>query len=246
MSTEQPQPTSALGSSLSALPATTAVSGVAKRLLESFTDGTVAPGERLPSERELAAALGIGRSAVREALAALEILGIVSVRPGSGTYLRGSASELLSETLDWGLMLSSERTAELIDLRAELECTVARRAAEQADDALVAALTERLEAMEAALDQPRRAIDADLGFHRLLDDAAGNPVLADLLRSVRSLLRVWTDRGMDAAADARHALDEHRAVLEAVTARDAAAAERAMRQHMSTASTRLLSAARRA
>lgn len=245
MSNEQPQLASALGSTLGALPTTTAVSGVAKRLLESFTDGTVTPGERLPSERELASALGIGRSAVREALAALEILGIVSVRPGSGTYLRGSASELLSETLDWGLMLSAERTAELIDLRAELECTVARRAAETADELLVSALAEKLDAMQSALEQPKRAIDADLGFHRLLDDAAGNPVLADLLRSVRALLRVWTERGMDDPADARAALDEHRAVLEAVTARDGVAAERAMRRHMSTASARLLSAARR-
>nr|WP_235472331.1 GntR family transcriptional regulator [Frigoribacterium sp. Leaf44] len=58
-----------------------------------------APGSRLPPERQLAERLGVGRSAVREALAALEILGIVTVRPGSGTYLRDQTSELLPTTL---------------------------------------------------------------------------------------------------------------------------------------------------
>lgn len=73
------------------------VSEVAERLLTYFTSGDIAPGTRLPAERQLAAPLGVGRSAVREALAALEILGIVVVRPGSGTYLRDGISELLPE-----------------------------------------------------------------------------------------------------------------------------------------------------
>ena len=66
--------------------------------MDLFTSGSIQPGTRLPPERHLATVLGVGRSAVREALAALEILGIVDVRPGSGTYLRGTASELLPQT----------------------------------------------------------------------------------------------------------------------------------------------------
>lgn len=66
---------------LGTLPTGTPVSEVARRLLDLFTSGSVEPGTRLPSERQLAASLAVGRSAVREALAALEILGIVQVRP---------------------------------------------------------------------------------------------------------------------------------------------------------------------
>ena len=70
------------------------VSEVAERLLAYFTSGDIAVGTRLPAERQLAASLGVGRSAVREALAALEILGIVIVRPGSGTYGRWLSFDL--------------------------------------------------------------------------------------------------------------------------------------------------------
>ncbi len=76
--------------------------------------------------------LGVGRSAVREALAALEILGIVQIRPGSGTFLQGGTSDLLPTTLSWGLMLASNRTRELLEVRSSLERTAAILAAQRA------------------------------------------------------------------------------------------------------------------
>jgi DNA-binding transcriptional MocR family regulator len=98
----------ALGGSIAS---TTAVTEVTRRLLDFFTTGTVAPGDRLPPERQLRRSMGVGRSAVREALAALEVLGVVDVRPGSGTYLRGRASELLPQTLSWGILIGEPRPA---------------------------------------------------------------------------------------------------------------------------------------
>src|SRR6476661_2311336 len=94
----------ALGGSIDAV---SAVSEVTRRLLTYFTSDAIQPGDRLPPERQLALTLGVGRSAVREALAALEILGVVTVRPGSGTYLRGKASELLPQTLSWGMLIGT-------------------------------------------------------------------------------------------------------------------------------------------
>src|SRR5262249_19388658 len=76
-----------IGAALGAPPSGSAVSAVATSLLDLFTGGSLEPGTRLPPERQLATTLGVGRSAVREALAALEILGIVEVRPGAGTFL---------------------------------------------------------------------------------------------------------------------------------------------------------------
>ena len=111
----------ALSASLTALPAGTPSSEVARRLLDLFTSGEMAPGDRLPAERQLAATLQVGRSAVREALAALEILGIVQVRPGAGTYLRGNASELLPQTLRWGLLIGERNTAELLTRVSQLK-----------------------------------------------------------------------------------------------------------------------------
>ena len=228
-----------IAAALEALPAGSPVSEVARRLLDLFTTGSIAPGTRLPAERALSATLGVGRSAVREALAALEILGIVDVRPGSGTYLRGTASSLLPQTLRWGLLLGDIDTAELLDLRAGLEIYVARLAAERAD----AAANERLEAaladMMRSRDDLRSFARADLAFHDALAQAAGNALLLDQLNVVRSLLQVYADRAVQSAEDAARAIAEHDAVHRAIQARDADAAASAMAVHMATASARL-------
>jgi GntR family transcriptional repressor for pyruvate dehydrogenase complex len=233
------QPTDGISAALTAIPTGSAVSAVAKRLLDLFTSGDIAAGTRLPPERQLATTLGIGRSAVREALAALEILGIVDVRPGSGTYLRGTASELLPETLSWGLMIGAPRTAELSGVRGELEAMATRLAAEHIADSDLAQMAQHLQTMRENLDNPTRFIEADLKFHLQIARVAGNKVLLDLLQSIRSLLRVWAERGLRRGEDAEAALREHTEIHAALIARDAAAAERAMRLHMTTASTRL-------
>jgi GntR family transcriptional regulator, transcriptional repressor for pyruvate dehydrogenase complex len=233
------QPTDAISAALGSVASGTAVSAVAKRLLDLFTGGEIEPGTRLPPERQLAATLGVGRSAVRGALSALEILGIVDVRPGSGTFLRGSASELLPETLSWGLMIGAPRTHELIAVRSELEVFAARLATSSLDDAGLAELSHYRDVMLDNLDDRVRFIEADLKFHLRIARAAGNQVLFDLLQSIRSLLRVWVERGLHSEEDARRAFEEHDDVLRALTTRDPDAVEKAMRRHMTTAGARL-------
>jgi GntR family transcriptional regulator, transcriptional repressor for pyruvate dehydrogenase complex len=219
-----------------------AVSAVAARLLSYFTSGEVEPGTRLPPERQLAASLGVGRSAVREALAALDMLGVVSIRPGSGTYLRGSASELLPQTLSWGLMLGEQRTRELIELRRGLEVQAAELAAERADREHLARLGSHLAGMRDNQGDLERFVQADRDFHLEVGAAAGNVVLRDLLQNVRSLLRVWTERILRDEVLAEVTYAEHAAVFAAIAGRDPAAAGRAMATHMESAGARLLRA----
>lgn len=223
--------------------ANTAVSAVAKRMLEIFTRGDIEPGTRLPSERQLSMSLGVGRSAVREALAALEILGIVDVRPGSGTYLRGTVSELLPQTLNWGLMLGAPRTAELIEVRGALEIYAARLAATRMDDAAVSKLGSHVETMRSSLDDLKKFVEADSQFHREVALAVENTVLVELLQSIRSLIRVWVDRAVQDRENAEVAMREHAAVYEAIARRDPDAAASAMAAHMLTAGQRLISSA---
>ena len=216
------------------------VSEVAERLLAYFTSGDIAPGTRLPAERQLAASLGVGRSAVREALAALEILGIVIVRPGSGTYLRDGVSELLPRTLSWGLMLGEPRTRELVELRSGLEVQAVELAAERVTDEALDRMRANLDAMEKNLDNLTAFVEADALFHREIAQASGNTVLEELLQSIRSLLRIWVDRALTDEGHAESALREHAAIYEALVARDASAVSQTMRSHMETASKRLL------
>src|SRR6187455_508093 len=228
-----------ISASLGVLPSGTPVSEVARRLMDLFTSGSIEPGTRLPPERHLAATLGVGRSAVREALAALEILGIVDVRPGSGTYLRGTASELLPQTLRWGLLIGERNTTELLELRSGLEIYVARLAASRATASDLEAIADRVESMRASVGNLNAFARADLEFHHSLAEAAGNKVLIDQLHVVRSLLQVYADRAVHDEAQARVAIAEHDAVYRALLARDEDAAASAMAVHMATASERL-------
>lgn len=229
----------ALGGSITA---TSAVTEVTRRLLDWFTSDAVQPGQRLPPERQLAATLEVGRSAVREALAALEVLGVVDVRPGSGTYLRSRTSELLPQTLSWGMLLGEPETRDLIGVRHGLEVQAARLAATSITDEQLDALADQLKVMRANRTSFDVFTAADLRFHQQVAESADNPLLDQMLQSVRSLIRVWAER---AVADAKHAqvtCTEHAAVLKALRSRDAAAAAVAMSAHMDSAAQRLTGA----
>ena len=228
-----------IASALGALPTGTPASEVARRLLDLFTGGSIEPGTRLPPERQLATSLGVGRSAVREALAALEILGIVDVRPGSGTYLRGTASELLPQTLRWGLLIGERNTEQLLELRAGLEAYVARLAAGRMDADGRVRLAKHARQMKDSINDLAAFARADRGFHQALAEAADNAVLVDMLHVVRSLLQVYADRAVHDRAAALVALREHEAILAAVHDGDEDAAASTMAVHMATASERL-------
>lgn len=228
-----------IAAALGSLPTGTPVSEVARRLMDLFTSGSVVAGTRLPPERHLASTLGVGRSAVREALAALEILGIVDVRAGSGTYLRGAASELLPKTLRWGLLIGERRTAQLLEVREGLEIHIARLAATRADAAAIARVEQDLERMRDNVTEFDAFAAADLDFHGALADAAGNETLTDHVHVIRSLLQVYADRAVHDRDHATRAVTEHSAVLEAIRSHDADAAASAMAVHMETAGARL-------
>lgn len=216
------------------------VSEVAERLMAYFTSGDIAAGTRLPAERQLAASLGVGRSAVREALAALEILGIVIVRPGSGTYLRDGVSELLPRTLSWGLMLGEPRTRDLVELRSGLEVQAVQLAATRITEEALERMRTNLGSMERNLGNLSAFVEADAAFHKEIAAGSGNQVLQELLQSIRSLLRIWVDRALTDEGHAAAALKEHAEIFAALQARDAGAATVTMHSHMETASRRLL------
>ncbi|MCG2622901.1 FadR family transcriptional regulator [Arthrobacter sp. I2-34] len=240
MSAESAAASAKISAALGSVGQGSVVSEVAERLLAYFTSGEIAPGTRLPAERQLAASLGVGRSAVREALAALEILGIVVVRPGSGTYLRDGASELLPRTLSWGLMLGEPRTRELVELRGGLEVQAAQLAALRITDAALDRMRANLATMAENLGDLAVFVEADAAFHREIAAGSGNQVLQELLQSIRSLLRIWVDRALTDQGHAAAALAEHREIFQALEARSAGAAAGAMQSHMETAARRLL------
>lgn len=215
------------------------VAEITRKLLEFLLSGEVTPGSKIPSERQLAEALGVGRSAVREAIKSLNLLGLLDVRQGDGTYLNRSGSDLLPRVIEWGLLLQEPRILDLVEARGEIEVIVAGLAAQRRTDDDVAAIKAQLDAMAAAEGDVPTYVDADIAFHVALAKASGNETFEGLLNSLRSLLLVWAARVLEHAGETKSSLAMHEPIFEAVANRDSEAARETMRAHMERANRRL-------
>lgn len=212
---------------------------VTRKLLGWLLGGGVQPGERIASERQLTEALGVGRSAVREAIKTLNVLGLLEVRQGSGTYLAASTSDLLPRVVEWGLLLGERSARDLMESRRLLEIDIAGLAAERRNEAGLEALRSAFEKMRDAGDEISAYVEGDVEFHLALARASGNVILADLLGSIRALLDVWARRVLESAGETQTSLKMHAPILKAVAKGDPVAAREAMRRHMERAEHRL-------
>ena len=216
------------------------VAEVTQRLLEYLLSGSLKPGSRLPSERQLAEALGMGRSTLRESLKALTILGLLEVRQGDGTYLRRADSTLLPRVIEWGLLLGEKWTMDLIEARQRIEVITAELAAQRRDHYAVEELRVILDRLHKAGTDYQAYVDADVAFHLKLAEIARNSALRDILSSIQALLRTWIIRVIKSAGTTDFSYREHLAIFAAVERGDPQAAIEAMRSHMDSATTRLI------
>lgn len=203
---------------------------IADQLRALIDGGEFPPGSRLPAERELAQQLGVSRPSVREALIALEVEGVVEVRMGSGVYVRSRAARAVAPAVE------GEGPLETIRARQVVEGELAAMAALASSPALVAALTEAVDQMEQDIDAGLMPLRGDRLFHLRMAEAAEN---APLLRVVTQLFDERNNplferlgRHFENAANWRAAVAEHRRVVQAVAAGDAAGARAAMREHL--------------
>ena len=183
----------------------------------------------------------MNRPAVREAIRALGFLGLLEVRQGSGTYFRGPDQKLLFRLFEWTLLFGDGKARDLLETRADLEIIACGRAAERRGEDDVAALEELLERMRVS-DQAGFP-DADLAFHAKIAELAGNVVLQDMLASIRTVIRGWVERNIEAAGTTRIAYRDHVPICRAIAASDPEAARAAMAAHMRAAIRRLLAQA---
>jgi GntR family transcriptional regulator, transcriptional repressor for pyruvate dehydrogenase complex len=212
---------------------------VAGELLAYLLSGAVTPGERIPSERELAERLGVGRSAVREALKPLALLGVVDVRQGNGTFFRGTESALLPRVVEWGLLLGERTVADLVEARGPVEVALARLAAVRRTEDQLARLRGHLADMRAA-GSVEDFTEADTAFHLCLAEAASSAVLGGILNSIRELLRTWIRTVVSDLPGTGPLYREHSKIFKAVQSQDPVAAAAAMEVHMENVSKRLL------
>lgn len=212
---------------------------VATTIADAIRAGRYLPGRRLPSERDLAEELQVSRPTIREAMIALEIRGLIEARAGSGIYVTDAPPvEARAPELDIGAF-------ELTEARALFEGETAALAATAITDDQIAAL-ERLVADMGHDPEDRRVELADRQFHVAIAEATRNSAIVGVvetlwdLRYRSPLCRAMFERARRREVNPRP--DEHQAILEALRARDSAAARKAMRDHLNRVISDLLAA----
>ena len=197
--------------------------------------GALRPGDRLPTEQQLAHAHGVSRTVVREAVHQLRSRALVVARQGSGVFV-AAPSPNRPLAFDPTVLGSMEAVVHVVEVRRVLEGEMAGLAAERATRAQVAALRRALKAIDAATAAGGDGVAEDLAFHRTIGEATGNPQFRLLLGFLEQYLHeaMRITRGNDARrSDFMEAVRrEHHAIVEAVAAHDPAAARRAARAHM--------------
>lgn len=208
-----------------------------ERLSAEIGRGRLKPGERLRSERDLSVAYDVSRASVREAIRTLESRGLVEGRHGRGTFVRTPSVEALVQIPAGPVPVTEEGVRQLYQVRLLLEPGIVRHAAEQASAADLTGLRRLMEKQEQGSESTRYTSDDDTRFHLALAGLTGNPLLVRLLEGVMTLLAVVREPALKAASASglRLTLDGHRAITDALEARDADAAEAAMRAHLERA-----------
>ena len=194
--------------------------------------GDLQPGQRLPSERDLAVHLGLSRPSLREAIRALIALNILESRHGEGTFVSSLEPELLSEPIDFLLQINDGAIQALFEARRVLEAGVASLAAVRASDLELAELEDFVKQGRTKVDDVDAFIDHDIEFHRRISRTARSPILASLLESVSALSVATRHKTAQSSAVRMRSLADHRAMVTTLKARDPQAAHEAMIAHL--------------
>jgi len=200
---------------------------ISERILKLISSGTLKPGDPLPSQRQLAAQMGVSLSSLREALNGLAAVGVIEVKHGRGTFVCDHPADSLIKQLDWALLLQTDETRELMEARRVIDVSLAGYAAQRATDEHIANLTALANAMfESWQARDLHRLDAqDIQFHLAIAATAGNSLLFHLAQSLYAV----AERFMRLVPHTRAGMENHRRVLEAIARHDSGEAQEAMR-----------------
>jgi GntR family transcriptional regulator, transcriptional repressor for pyruvate dehydrogenase complex len=204
-------------------------------LREQLISGVLVPGDRLLSERELAAQLGVSRPSLREALRALAMFGIVQTHQGAGTVVQRPDISVLEDFFALALSQHPSMIDDVMQARVAIECQAARLACARATPSDLEQLRAALEAIAATIEDPLAGSVADHRFHAALVQAGHSDTLSTLYGAIKGLLlRSHADRriSINRAADRRtYLIDHHRQIFDELAGGDADRIDAVLRQH---------------
>lgn len=209
---------------------------VLEQITQLMIEGKLNPGDKLMGEREMAGALGVSRTTLRDALRTLEVLGVVEIKPGEGTFIKDNQTDEVVVPLALALSVEQNCPAELWETRMSLEVECAGLAAQRAGEANIRLIYEALGELRNSLTNLDFYTKADMHFHYTIAQSAQNSILTRLLQTfavhIRELITKASKRGFTRDRQGIRAYEEHLGIYEAVRSGDAERARLLMREHL--------------
>lgn len=208
---------------------------VMDQIKEMIDNGVLKKGDKLPSERDLVEELQVSRASIREALRALEVIGLIECRQGEGNFIKSSFQDNLFEPLSIMYMLEGTNPGDILELRKIMEVEAAGLAAKRITEEQLAELKEIMERFENCKDEELNAM-IDKELHYKIAECSGNVLIFNILRTVSLLVDDFIKdarRLIIADQDKKKMLLlQHKDIYLAVEMHSSVAARKAMRQHL--------------
>jgi GntR family transcriptional repressor for pyruvate dehydrogenase complex len=185
---------------------------IVEQLCSYIADNAMTPGDRLPAERDLAVKLGVSRASLSQALVALEVQGVLSVRHGDGAILVRRPTEKRAIT---ALREHADRIPDIIEAREALEVKLAGLAAARRGDAEMAGIDAAIEKMESEIEAGDRGVVGDEMFHLAITTAAHSSLIAKLMHEISGLIRETRIESLSQEDRPRASLEAHRRIADA-------------------------------
>lgn len=217
---------------------------VIEQIKESVELGELKAGDKLPSERELAVALKISRTAVREAISALEFAGILDIRPGVGIFLVEDGSDVILSKINSILDRRGVYMVELLELRQGVESQAAYLAASRATEQQKSSIREACRDLEKAVVSGEVGSEEDFRFHLSVVEASGNQMLGQVIELVSGRFKDGLEESrkesLSVPGQSKKILLEHEEILNAIEAGEAEEARDSMWRHLENVRIRYL------
>jgi GntR family transcriptional repressor for pyruvate dehydrogenase complex len=207
---------------------------VYKQIVGLISSGRLNPGDKIPAERELAADMGISRQSIREALNRAEVMGLIEVRQGEGSFILSSIRGELKPPLTLIIEKEAERIFDFLEIRKLVEGWCAERAAHKATDEELAGMEEILDKMKQVAAKDKQWEELDLALHLSIAKATHNVIAAHIMEALKSNFRPFFKftKSMPSSEKIDVLWQHHYEIYKAIKLRDPGTAKKKVIEHL--------------
>ncbi|OQY34354.1 MAG: hypothetical protein B6241_05060 [Spirochaetaceae bacterium 4572_59] len=201
----------------------TVVEQVMEHIKELITSGKYKPGDKLPTENELAERFGIGRSSIREAIKIFNYLGVLESKAAKGTFLSDRAN-ISTEALSWSILLGKDEQQELIETRGAIELwsimtlTHLQNENPESNTEVIAELQDQVNHMKKSLDsgKPENLVEADYNFHNIIVKSTENSLFYSIYKTLKSFMYEEIVQSQSDYNDPGEIVKEHQQIIDTI------------------------------